>query len=43
MQKAFDVNLAAKPMDGVTYRVREGAIRLPAELDGAVEAVLGAG
>jgi kumamolisin len=41
MQKAFDVSLTEKPVDGVTYRVREGAIRLPAELDGAVEAVLG--
>jgi kumamolisin len=41
MQKAFDVSLAERSMAGVTYRVREGAIRLPAELDGAVEAVLG--
>jgi kumamolisin len=41
MQKAFAVNLAEKSVEGVTYRVREGAIHLPAELVGAVEAVLG--
>ena len=41
MQKAFDVTLTQKVLDGNTYRVREGSIRLPAELAGAVEAVLG--
>jgi kumamolisin len=41
MQKAFGVTLAQKVLDGNTYRVREGSIHLPAELAGAVEAVLG--
>src|SRR5271168_4583809 len=41
MQKAFGVTLTQKILDGTTYRVREGSIHLPAELDGAVEAVLG--
>ncbi len=41
MQKAFDVSLVQKTLDGVTYRVREGSIRLPQELIGVVEAVLG--
>jgi kumamolisin len=41
MQKAFGVTLAQKVLDGTTYRVREGSIQLPAELAGAVEAVLG--
>ena len=41
MQKAFDVTLTQKTLDGNVYRVREGSIRLPAELSGAVEAVLG--
>ncbi len=41
MQKAFGVTLTQKVLDGNTYRVREGSIRLPAELAGAVEAVLG--
>jgi len=41
MQKAFDVTLMHKILDGNTYRVREGSIRLPAELTGAVEAILG--
>src|ERR1700722_6254687 len=41
MQKAFGVTLAQKVLDGNTYRVREGSIRLPAELADAVEAVLG--
>jgi kumamolisin len=41
MQKAFGVSLMQKTLDGNTYRVREGSIRLPAELDGAVEAILG--
>jgi kumamolisin len=41
MQKAFGVTLAQHVIDGVTYRVREGGIHLPSELDGAVEAVLG--
>ena len=41
MQKAFGVELKAHQMDGTTYRVREGAICLPEELTGHVEAVLG--
>ena len=41
MQKAFGITLTQKVLDGNTYRVREGSIRLPAELAGAVEAVLG--
>jgi len=41
MQKAFGVTLMHKDLDGTTYRVREGSIRLPSELAGAVEAVLG--
>ena len=41
MQKAFQVTLTQKVLDGKPYRVREGPIHLPAELAGAVEAVLG--
>ena len=41
MQKAFEVALKQKVLEGNTYRVREGSIRLPAELADAVEAVLG--
>jgi kumamolisin len=41
MQKAFDVTLTQKVLDGNIYRVREGSIRLPAELADAVEAILG--
>ena len=41
MQQAFAVTLAQKTLDGSVYRVREGSIGLPAELIGAVEAVLG--
>src|ERR1700677_2558645 len=41
MQKAFGVTLTQKVLDGNTYRVREGSIRLPSDLTGAVEAVLG--
>ena len=41
MQKAFGVTLVQKVLDGNTYRVREGSIHLPADLAGAVEAVLG--
>jgi kumamolisin len=41
MQKAFGVALIQKVLDGNTYRVREGSIHLPAELAGAVVAVLG--
>jgi kumamolisin len=41
MQKAFGVSLMHKTLDGVTYRVREGSIDLPTELDGYVVAVLG--
>ena len=41
MQRAFGVSLAHKTMEGVSYRVREGSIHLPAELQGYVVAVLG--
>ena len=41
MQRAFGVSLAHKTTEGVTYRVREGSINLPAELQGYVVAVLG--
>ncbi len=41
MQRAFGVSLAHKIMEGVTYRVREGSIHLPSELQGYVVAVLG--
>jgi kumamolisin len=41
MQKAFGVTLVHKTHDGVTYRLREGSIHLPASLIGPVEAVLG--
>ncbi len=41
MQKAFGVNLEQQTENGVTYRVRQGAIELPTELQGLVEAVLG--
>ncbi len=41
MQKAFGVTLTHKTHEGTTYRMREGAISLPKELIGSVEAVLG--
>ncbi|MFZ1090046.1 MAG: protease pro-enzyme activation domain-containing protein, partial [Xanthobacteraceae bacterium] len=41
MQRAFGVSLAHKTMKGETYRIREGNINLPAELQGYVVAVLG--
>jgi kumamolisin len=41
MQRAFGVSLANKTIADVTYRVREGSIQLPAELQGYVVAVLG--
>jgi kumamolisin len=41
MQRAFGVSLAHKTIKGETYRVREGSINLPAELQGYVVAVLG--
>jgi kumamolisin len=41
MQRAFGVSLAHKTIDGETYRVREGSINLPAELQGYIVAVLG--
>jgi kumamolisin len=41
MQKAFGVVLEQKTINGTEYRVREGAIHLPASLTGVVEAVLG--
>lgn len=41
IQKAFGVELNQKTIDGVEFRVREGAIHLPASLIGSVLAVLG--
>ncbi|MGA8937813.1 MAG: S53 family peptidase [Acidobacteriaceae bacterium] len=41
LQKAFGVSLVMKATAAGTCRVREGAIRLPEELDGHVLAVLG--
>jgi kumamolisin len=41
MQRAFGVALAHTTIDDKTYRVREGSIMLPAELQGYVVAVLG--
>jgi kumamolisin len=41
MQTAFEVPLKQRAVDGVMYRVREGSIRLPAQLAKVVEAVLG--
>jgi kumamolisin len=41
IQKAFGVVLEQKTIDGVVYRVREGAIQLPASLVDSVVAVLG--
>ena len=41
LQKAFGVSLAMKKTAAGTFRVREGAICLPEELDGHVLAVLG--
>ncbi len=41
MQRAFDVTLTRKTIEGMTCRIREGSISLPRELVGPVEAVLG--
>jgi kumamolisin len=41
IQEAFGVVLEQKTINGAEYRVREGAIHLPASLTGLVEAVLG--
>lgn len=41
VQTAFGVSLQQQKLDGATYRVRDGAIQLPTELNGLVEAVLG--
>jgi kumamolisin len=41
VQRAFGVSLSHCTIDGETYRVREGSILLPAELQGYVVAVLG--
>jgi kumamolisin len=41
MQKAFGVSLAMQPTPAGTFRVREGVISLPEELDGHILAVLG--
>jgi len=41
MEKAFGVSLGTQSTEAGTYRVREGAIYLPEELDGHVVAVLG--
>jgi kumamolisin len=41
MQRAFGVVLTHKAIEGKTYRVREGSIDLPSQLEGYVVAVLG--
>jgi kumamolisin len=41
MQRAFGVTLSQQQIDGNTFRVRQGSISLPEELDGIVVAVLG--
>jgi len=41
MQKAFGVALKLADLDGVTYRIREGVIQIPASLSGIIIAVLG--
>jgi kumamolisin len=41
VQRAFGVTLSHATIDGVSYRVRDGSILLPAELQGYVVAVLG--
>ena len=41
MQRAFGVSLSHSTIEGVSYRVRDGSIHLPAELQGYVVAVLG--
>ncbi len=41
LQAAFGVTLQQQTCDGAVYRVREGAIQLPNDLIGLVEAVLG--
>ena len=41
MQRAFGVSLSHKTVEGVSYRVREGSIHLPTELQGYIVAVLG--
>ncbi len=41
MQRAFGVSLSHCTIEGETYRVRDGSIHLPAELQGYVVAVLG--
>ncbi len=41
MQRAFGVTLSHATIEGQTYRVRDGSILLPSELQGYVVAVLG--
>ena len=41
MQRAFGVSLSHCTIEGETYRVRDGSIYLPAEMQGYVVAVLG--
>jgi kumamolisin len=41
MQRAFGVTLSHATIEGQTYRVRDGDIRVPSELQGYVVAVLG--
>jgi kumamolisin len=41
MQKAFGVGLKHATVDGITYRVREGGIHIPASLSDIITAVLG--
>ena len=41
MERAFGVSLSHRTIDGQIYRVRDGGIHIPAELQGYVIAVLG--
>ena len=41
LERAFAVTLQDTPLDGQTYRTREGAIQLPSSLAPVVDAVLG--
>ncbi len=41
LSKAFGATLTTSEIDGCPYRTREGAIQIPAELSGAIEAVFG--
>jgi kumamolisin len=41
MSKAFDVPFERYALDGTQYRARTGAVNVPAEMAGSIEAVLG--